>query len=403
MKFPFTVAAVKAWLTANPSKICWDEAQRNLGAYMTSNGVSFFCQFRVGRIAKKKVLGRLGEISIQAARTMTAEYVVAGKHGRDVLQEKADAQRKALTLSDAFTAYTEALRRRGASPGTLQLHGCNWKLRLAKHGQRPLSSFSRQELRDLHNGWAKFGVTAANNTARMLKSTFNYAIRKMDASDIQMNPATAIEMFAQRNKREMLALADLPIWVREVETLSANRACFFLLILHTGLRRSDCASIRVSDIHFDRGVLHRPEPKGKRAFDFPISNQVRAILERALAAREVIVADSEWLFPATRGGGPYTGANCDERMGVGCHMLRRSFASFCIQAGVDLIYTKSLLNHSTSADVSMNSYIQLSPAKRLEAAQRVADFIETKLMGLSAEPTKLLTDQRETVGEPLAA
>jgi integrase len=95
----------------------------------------------------------------------------------------------------------------------------------------------------------------------------------------------------------------------------------------------------------------------------------------------MIVSGSEWLFPATRGGGAYTGANVDERLGVGCHMLRRSFASFCIQSGVDLIYTKSLLNHSTSADVSMNSYISLSPVKRLEAAQRVSDFISAASLG----------------------
>ena len=49
----------------------------------------------------------------------------------------------------------------------------------------------------------------------------------------------------------------------------------------------------------------------------------------------MIVGGSDWLFPATRGGGPYTGANVDERLGVGCHMLRRSFAyrKFMIGAG----------------------------------------------------------------------
>jgi integrase len=108
----------------------------------------------------------------------------------------------------------------------------------------------------------------------MLKSVLNHALRKMETNLI-FNPATAITMFAQRNKREMLALADLPLWLAEVERLNANRACFFLLILHTGLRRSDCASIKVADIHFDRGILHRPKPKANRKFDFPISPMSR--------------------------------------------------------------------------------------------------------------------------------
>jgi hypothetical protein len=139
MKFPFTIASVKAALEGKPrGALIWDETQRNLGAYATGNGISLFCQFRVGRIAKKKVLGRLGEISIQAARAMTAEYVVAGHHGKDVLEDQRRASQKALTLSDAYASYIEALVRRGSASGTLKLHDCNWRLRLEKHGGRPL-------------------------------------------------------------------------------------------------------------------------------------------------------------------------------------------------------------------------------------------------------------------------
>lgn len=383
MKFAFTNASVKKALEGKPrGSLIWDETQRNLGAYATGNGISLFCQFRVGRIAKKKVLGRLGELSIQAARTMTAEYVVAGHHGKDVLADEKRARQKALTLADAYAAYLEALMRRGASAGTLQLYDCNWRLRLTRHGARPLASFSRGELRDMHNGWKKYGVTAANNTGRMLRSVLNHSIRKMDA-DIQLNPASAIEFFAQRNRRPMLSLAELPRWAEALGQLSANCRAFWLLVLFTGLRRNDAARIRLSDIREE--VLHRPKPKGSRAFDFPISRQLRAIIDRAIEAKAMISPESDWLFPATRGDGPYTGANVDAVRGVGCHALRRSFASFCIQSGVDLIYTKSLLNHTTTGDVSMNSYIQLDPLKRLEAAQRVSDFIETRLMGLFSE------------------
>jgi hypothetical protein len=86
---------------------------------------------------------------------------------------------------------------------------------------------------------------------------------------------------------------------------------------------------------------------------------------------------------------------------VGCHALRRSYGSFCIHAGVDLMCTKSLLNHTTSGDVTMNSYVSLSLAARTEAAQRAADFIETRLMGLS--PTPLLEFQPPEALEPSLA
>ena len=382
----------------------WDSGQRGLCAYATSNGVSLCAQWRVGRIQRKKVLGRLGEISIQQARTMAAEYGVAGRHNRDVLAEQREAQKKALTLNDAYAAYIEALTRRGAAFGTLKLHECNYRLRLAKHGNRPLASLMRSELRDWHNAWGKTaGPTGANNTARMLRAILNHALRKLEA-DITVNPATAIEMFAQRNKRPMLQLADLPAWAAEVGKIpNANRRAFWLLVCFTGCRRSDVASIRLGDIHQDR--LHRPSPKGgpRRKYDVPMTTQLREIIDLALEARTMIAPRSEFLFPATRGDGPYTGANCDEVLGVSCHSLRRFYASACIAAGVDLMYTKSLLGHSTGGDVTMQSYVSLSLAARTEAAQRAADFIEANITGSSSDAPKLLEFQGDLPEDTAAA
>ena len=403
-KFPFTQASLRTFFEmAKPHAIAWDKTQRGLGCYARSDGgLTLFVQLRVRARQKKKVLGHASEMTLQQARTMAAEYSISGRHGKDVLAEQRQAAKKALTVNDAYLAYTEALTRRGASAGTFQLYESQWKLRLAKHGNRPLNSLTRQELRDWHDGWGRSGCgpTASNNTARMLRTILNHALRKMDA-DIQLNPATAIEFYAQKNRRPMLALADLPVWAAEVGRIpNANRRCLFLLIAFSGLRRTDAASIRLGDIHDDR--LHRPSPKGgpKRKFDVPMTTQLRAIIDTAIEARNMIAPQSDFLFPALRGDGHWNSVNHDEVMGVGCHSLRRFYASACIQAGVDLMYTKSLLNHTTTGDVTMNSYVHLSLAARTEAAQKAADWIETRLMGLSADAAKLIDFKPNEVLEP---
>ncbi len=51
----------------------------------------------------------------------------------------------------------------------------------------------------------------------------------------------------------------------------------------------------------------------------------------------------------------------------------------------EVVYVKSLMNYTTTGDLLMNSYVTLSPAKRLEAKQRLPDFIEARLMGFSHE------------------
>jgi hypothetical protein len=73
----------------------------------------------------------------------------------------------------------------------------------------------------------------------------------------------------------------------------------------------------------------------------------------------------------------------------------------CYDAG-----SRLLLNHTTTGDVTMNSYVSLSLAARTAAAQRAADFIETKLMGLlagAAEALPLSEFQGTEVLEPFGA
>jgi integrase len=342
-KFVFTAASLKAFHDANPQKIGWDKTQRGLGSYSSSSGaITLFCHFRIGSRQRKKAVGRLGEISISEARTLAAQYGVAGRHGRDLLEEQRQAQAKTVTLGDAYLAYQEGLRRRGASPNTLAQNAVQWRLRLAKHQSRAVATLTRAEVRGWHEGWQKAGAAAANNAARMLKTILNHAIKKLDV-DIALNPATAIEFFPQRNRRGVLALCDLPAWSQAVATIqNPSHRAYWKLLLFTGLRRTDAASIKVVDIHADR--IHRPSPKGgsAKAFDFPIN--VR----------------------------PF---------GVSPHALRRTFASACIAAGVDFILTKALLNHSPNGDVTLTSYVKISLEQKLAAAERVASFIEGMLEG----------------------
>jgi uncharacterized protein (DUF111 family) len=64
-----------------------------------------------------------------------------------------------------------------------------------------------------------------------------------------------------------------------------------------------------------------------------------------------------------------------------------------------LLHTKVLLNHvGAGADVTLTSYVRLYLGQRLAAAQRVADFLDTKIRDSSPTMPMLLTDQRFEVG-----
>ena len=60
-------------------------------------------------------------------------------------------------VSDAYVAYVEALKRKGASPNTLRLNRQNWRLRLSKHQGREITSITRADVRSWHATWGKSG------------------------------------------------------------------------------------------------------------------------------------------------------------------------------------------------------------------------------------------------------
>jgi hypothetical protein len=243
-KFIFTEVRLRTFFETNPAKLCWDETQRGLAAYATASGqITLFCQFRVGPRRRKKSLGRLGEISLQQARSMAAQYGVAGRHFRDLIKEQRQAQARLVTLGDAYLAHREALVRKGASQATLRLNAANWRLRLSRHQNRPLTSLTRKEVRDWHQGWEGVGAAGANNCARMLKTIIQFAIRHLDV-DINVNPAIAITHLPQVNHRPVLALSELPAFWQAVEkTENPSHGAYWKLLLFTGLRRTDAASI----------------------------------------------------------------------------------------------------------------------------------------------------------------
>jgi integrase len=233
----------------------------------------------------------------------------------------------------------------------------------------------------------------------MLRTIMNYAIRKLDA-DIHINPATAIEYFPQRNKQDLLALSDLPVWWAAVERIgNPSHRAYFRLLLFTGLRRMDAASIKLADIHED--CVHRPCPKGgtKRAFDVAMTPQLRTIIDEAKTAR-ILHPRSEYLFPANGKVGHFRGQWHDQPLDISPHALRRTYASACIAAGLDLVHTKALLNHTGGGDVTLTSYIKLSLTQKTQAAVKVANYISAHV----TSPTAITSDEaKPLISQDVAA
>lgn len=132
------------------------------------------------------------------------------------------------------------------------------------------------------------------------------------------------------------------------------------LLYDCGLRCFEARNIQLSDLDFDRGMLHVRKGKGKKDRYLPLSG----LLMRGL--RSYIAAESphQWLFngrPEGRAGGDFDcrysqrgvqwvvkearkEAGIQKHMTV--HTLRHTYATHLLEDGLDIVSIKELLGHA---------------------------------------------------------
>jgi len=359
--------------------ILYDTDVTGFGIYRTSEKPGrYFVHFRVGQRQRKKTLGRITEISLTDARTEAAELKLAGQKGRDLIADQKAATAQGITLGEAYEAYLEALRRKDGSPGTFINYNQNWNNCLKRYANKELQAITKADLRKWHTSWGDRGPTIANQTLRLFRGIYNHALKVHEG--LPANPATAVDPFKERQHRPILTWDELPDWWVKVEKLkNPTRRAYWKFLLFSGLRRVDAATLKWEDVHDDH--IHRPCPKGgkDRAFDLPLSPQLEEILREARDARDKLHPNSPYVFPAHSKSGHIETTAEKSIPGISPHMLRRTFATACIEAGLDPYTVKRLLNHQLGGNDVTAIYLKPSETHLGSSAIRVSNFLQLHL------------------------
>ena len=142
-----------------------------------------------------------------------------------------------------------------------------------------------------------------------------------------------------------------------------------LLMADTGLRRSEVIALDWEVVDIKSGLVTVRRGKGGKARSVVVGVKTRRLLLRY--RRSVPHDDHDPVFPSQRGGGRLTPMglrSCmlriGERAGVKLtpHMLRRTFATLSLAAGMDALHLQALLGHSS-----------------LEMVRRYVQMVETDL------------------------
>ena len=155
---------------------------------------------------------------------------------------------------------------------------------------------------------------------------------------------------------------------------------YLLLILFTGLRRTEAASLPWSQVDFDERSLTVVDTKNGETHVLPLTDFLFDLLKQRRA-----LTDSPFVFPGT-GKTSYINnhnkpmAKVVERSGVAftLHDLRRTFITIAESLDISAYALKRLLNHKMTNDVTAG-YIITDVERLREPMHRITEFFVWKL------------------------
>jgi integrase len=299
--------------------------------------------------------------------------------GENPNKTKKIERQKQITLGEAIENYKKV--RKDLSKSTIDRLNRMKNNYLTDWAATPLSDLTRDKVLNRHlKIGEKNGKGAANSTMQALRAVYNFASQTNDY--LPTNPVTALSRakawYKLTARESLIKPTQLKAWYEAVHLLdNSTIRDYLLLVLFTGMRRSEALGLRWENIDFDEKTLLVPHTKNSKPLALPLSDYVFRLLE----TRKKKTGKSPWVFPG-HGNKSHLAEPKNSMKKVAewsgvefmMHDLRRSFITYAESLDIPAYALKALANHSTSGDVTAG-YIKMTPDRLRAPMQKVTDFI----------------------------
>ena len=382
----------KATAPANKDQIFYrDEELKGFALRITSSGTkSFVVEKLIGNKVKRITLGKYGALSVEQARKEAQKLIGQIVTGKDPVAEKQAARVKGVTLKEVFEAYLAA--RKSLKSSTIKGYKNVYDLALSKWHSKPIVEISKDMIAAHHKSLGEnHGEAYANLTMRFLRALFNFAAAKYEDTQgkslILENPTKRLSQtrawYRVERRKTMIKSHELAVWYQGVQQLLTVRSLdnammwqdYFLLVLFTGLRRTEAASIRASRVDLKSKTFTVYDTKNHEDHTLPMSDFLFDLFERRIKANP----GSEFIFPSNSASGHITDpkkavARIVETSGITftTHDLRRTFITLAESLDIAAYTLKRLLNHKMRNDVTAG-YIVADVERLRKPMQLITD------------------------------
>jgi integrase len=345
---------------------------------------------------RRVTVGAVNELSLEKATSLAADLLHRLRKGDDP-KKKIDNP----TLKSTLAAYL--LARKNLSPASVHVYR-QVERTLVGWLDKPLRDITGDMIEDRHCAIAKNmgkqghhkGYVTANGAMRTFRNLYNFALDR--TPDLPANPVRRLkkgDWFSEEPKKPS-SERRIPE-TKMAEFYAALRALphpvqrdYITLMLFTGMRRTETARLKWTDIDLANRIINMPAAytKPKRAFSLPMSD----VVHQLLVVRKQGSDPAGYVFPGKSAGHHIVGVTAPLQaiakvtgVSVSAHDLRRTFTDV-VQAAVggNWLVMKKLINHSIKGDVTA-LYPEMMLEQMRQPVQLVADLMKQRC-GI-AEPT----------------
>lgn len=350
----------------------------------------YFVESKLRTKTLRVTIGRHDVFSLDEARTQAKVYLADIARGHNPLDAEKARKSLQVTLSSVLDDYIET--RVNLKASTIEDYRRTFKQYLGDWQNKPLIDVTKDMVEAKFRKIGEDSPAMANKTMRNFRAVVNYAMLKYENTDgdsiFRVNPVnrlTQLRAWYRVNRRNTLIKNyELAAWYDAVmnlknDTIAPNRETirdYLLFLLFTGLRRSEAANLKWSNVDFkDKSFLIK-DTKNHDDHQLPMTSFLFDML-----VRRKTQATSQYVFPTETGKGGLKDPkkqirNVVNESGVSfsSHDLRRTFITIAESLDIPAYALKKLLNHRMQNDVTAG-YIIMDVGRLRAPMQKITDYI----------------------------
>lgn len=351
---------------------------------VTSSGIkSFVVETLIGNKVRRMTIGRYGKLTVEQARVEAKKILGKIATGIDPVAEKKQARAKSVTLKEVFEDYIKA--RNNLKLSTVFDYRRVMKESFTTWLNKPLLDITKDMVARQHAKLGESSHARANLAMRVLRALFNFAMTQYEDSQgkslISDNPVKRLSQsrswYRVERRQSFIKAHELAPWYEGVHRLENQTLRDYLLVLiFTGLRRSECAQLTWDQIDLKAKTLTIIDTKNHERHTLPLSDYLLDLF----GSRKT-TAISQYVFPGSGATGYIVEprkqmAKVIQASGIRfiIHDCRRTFLTIAESLDISAYAVKRLANHKMNQDIT-SGYI-ISDVERLrKPMQQITDYL----------------------------